>query len=278
MMEFPPVVDLLVGGDRFVTALSTLRKFPDSMLAAMFSGSVGVQKKDGAYFIDRSGDTFACVLEYLRDGSTELPVEPEQLRRLLKDASFYGLSGLEELVQDRLRMHGNVLVALYEGSYGCSKDECRCGSPNVSLEEELMCCPDYEARHPNKRQVPPVLGSPFLTLVVSVESADGAAKSLEFARNAVMACLDDRFGSVEKDVRPWAGRQTVKANLDTKLSLLATRLEVNHCEIVESVRPYYVGDLRDGDFGMIKHYESWLKISLDRQPAESVLVKRRRCT
>jgi hypothetical protein len=83
-MEFGPVVQ--VGSKRHVPSLSTLRKFLDSMLARMFNGDWGLQQKDGAYFIDRSGELFEIVLEYLRDGSAELPEELADLNRVLKDA------------------------------------------------------------------------------------------------------------------------------------------------------------------------------------------------
>ena len=52
------IVNLHVGGRRFTTSLQTLTKDPDSMLAAMFSGKLEVTPlEDGAFFIDRDGNT-----------------------------------------------------------------------------------------------------------------------------------------------------------------------------------------------------------------------------
>jgi hypothetical protein len=46
------------------------------MLAAMFSGRHNTQKNDDdRYFIDRDGTHFRYILNYLRDGSTYLPVD-----------------------------------------------------------------------------------------------------------------------------------------------------------------------------------------------------------
>ena len=63
---------LNLGGVRFETLRSTLCKYDDSMLAAMFSGRhakplpIG---KDGVCFLDRSPVLFAIILEYLRQGT-----------------------------------------------------------------------------------------------------------------------------------------------------------------------------------------------------------------
>jgi hypothetical protein len=49
------IIRLNIGGTRFATTLATLCKFPDSMLAVMFSGRFGPPPLDeeGHYFIDR---------------------------------------------------------------------------------------------------------------------------------------------------------------------------------------------------------------------------------
>ena len=65
---FEKVVTLDVGGTKYRTTLSTLTKYPDSMLGAMFSGRHDLpQQKDGSYFIDRDGEVFKYILMYLRD-------------------------------------------------------------------------------------------------------------------------------------------------------------------------------------------------------------------
>jgi BTB/POZ domain len=52
----------------------------------------------GRYFIDRSPDCFGYVLEFLRGHEVELPSDPRELRLLWKEADFYGLEGLKELI------------------------------------------------------------------------------------------------------------------------------------------------------------------------------------
>ena len=52
--QFPSIVNINVGGKKFATRLSTLLRFPESMLAAMFSGRHEVEvDADNHYFIDR---------------------------------------------------------------------------------------------------------------------------------------------------------------------------------------------------------------------------------
>ena len=67
------MIPLNVGGYHFVTTLSTLTKDKDSMLAAMFSGRHELDTdSEGRYFIDRDGEYFKEILNYLRD-SKQLP-------------------------------------------------------------------------------------------------------------------------------------------------------------------------------------------------------------
>ena len=58
-VHFNDIVKLNVGGEMFATSLETLKKFPNSLFANMFSGSTKLkQESDGAYFIDRDGSLF----------------------------------------------------------------------------------------------------------------------------------------------------------------------------------------------------------------------------
>ena len=63
------MIELNVGGWYFTTSVQTLRSKPGSMLDAMLSGRYSSGKDaDGRVFIDRDGECFGHVLEYLRDG------------------------------------------------------------------------------------------------------------------------------------------------------------------------------------------------------------------
>jgi len=65
--QIPPVLVLNVGGVYYTTHRSTIRRYPDSMLAVMFSGRHETQTDNrGAFFIDRTGTYFGYILEFLR--------------------------------------------------------------------------------------------------------------------------------------------------------------------------------------------------------------------
>eukprot|EP00058_Branchiostoma_floridae_P022949 XP_002608439.1 hypothetical protein BRAFLDRAFT_96577 [Branchiostoma floridae] len=97
MTNFPEIISLNVGGRHFDTTLSTLLKYEDSMLAAMFSGRHRVvTDKDDRYFIDRDGSQFGHILEFLRQD--KLP-PPEVAKAVLEDAEFYGLHQLSEKME-----------------------------------------------------------------------------------------------------------------------------------------------------------------------------------
>lgn len=64
-------VVLNVGGRRFVTFLSTLRQFPDTLLGTMFAEDNMPMAKaiePQEYFFDRNSDTFGIILEFYRNG------------------------------------------------------------------------------------------------------------------------------------------------------------------------------------------------------------------
>eukprot|EP01062_Namystynia_karyoxenos_P030965 TRINITY_DN23015_c0_g1_i1.p1 TRINITY_DN23015_c0_g1~~TRINITY_DN23015_c0_g1_i1.p1 ORF type:complete len:479 (+),score=115.42 TRINITY_DN23015_c0_g1_i1:146-1582(+) len=92
-------VKLNVGGTHFDTSLQTLLSQPDSMLAAMFSGRYQIQTDDQQrYFIDRDGKYFDIILNFLRDGSVG-PIPDEHVRdRVIREARFYTLEPLLELL------------------------------------------------------------------------------------------------------------------------------------------------------------------------------------
>ena len=89
-------VVLNVGGFRYETSVQTLRRLPHTFFDAYFSGRYAQDVcTDGSIFIDRDGQHFGQVLEYLRDGvvvvaeqdSSELDVG--MLRWLKREFGFY---------------------------------------------------------------------------------------------------------------------------------------------------------------------------------------------
>ena len=90
--QFPPIVNLNVGGRHFMTSLSTLKKEPGSLLAAMFTGDEPISMdSDGRYFIDADPDVFFHILNYLR---VDLLPPADKALVVYKSALHFGIKSL----------------------------------------------------------------------------------------------------------------------------------------------------------------------------------------
>ncbi|NWI34373.1 KCNRG protein, partial [Sula dactylatra] len=93
------VVVLSVGGVRFVTWASTLQQFPESRLARMLSDDDWEFKLvNGEFFVDRDGTLFSYIMEFLRTLQVSLPTDFSDYQRLQREAEFYGLYPLADLL------------------------------------------------------------------------------------------------------------------------------------------------------------------------------------
>ena len=111
---------------------------PNSMLAKMFdpesSFSAPGVKKDGAYFIDRDPVHFRAVLNFLRSGHLDRDCN---VPALLKEASFFGLLGLEGALQGmeeqaRMRTGDEFLLNVGGKIFATTKDTlCSSRHPNA---------------------------------------------------------------------------------------------------------------------------------------------------
>jgi hypothetical protein len=88
-------VELNIGGFRFDTSVQTLRHVPHTFFDAYFSGRYAQDVcADGSIFVDRDGEHFGHILEYMRDGVVSV-AEPgarpsiRLLRALKREFGFY---------------------------------------------------------------------------------------------------------------------------------------------------------------------------------------------
>ncbi|XP_062423029.1 potassium channel regulatory protein [Rhea pennata] len=93
------LVVLSVGGVRFVTRASTLQQFPESRLARMLNDEdCEFRQLNGEFFVDRDGNLFSYILDFLRTLQVSLPTDFSDYQRLQREAEFYGLCSLAELL------------------------------------------------------------------------------------------------------------------------------------------------------------------------------------
>jgi hypothetical protein len=88
-------VELNIGGYCFHTSVQALRRVPNTFFDASFSGRYAQDVcDDGSIFVDRDGEHFGHVLEYMRDGVVSV-AEPgahpsvSLLRALKREFGFY---------------------------------------------------------------------------------------------------------------------------------------------------------------------------------------------
>jgi len=99
------IIVLNVGGIKFETTRQTLLHDPASMLAKMFDPVSPLPPgvlRDGAYFLDRDPVNFRVIINYLRSGQLILD-KNAHLEAIKIEASFFGLAGLEELVNEKIK-------------------------------------------------------------------------------------------------------------------------------------------------------------------------------
>eukprot|EP01083_Nonionella_stella_P154111 496129_1 len=89
-------ITLDIGGTIFRTTLHTLKKYPHTLFARMFSGKYSMKpNKNGTYFIDRDGTNFRYILNYLRTSKLIIPSNNQQLiAELLEECTFYNIPHL----------------------------------------------------------------------------------------------------------------------------------------------------------------------------------------
>jgi hypothetical protein len=113
-------VELNIGGYRYQTSVQALRRVPHTFFDAYFSGRYAQDVcDDGSIFVDRDGEHFGHVLEYMRDGFVSV-AEPGAcpsvtlLRALKREFGFYCI----ELVAERVTESKLPEMSFVMGGYG----------------------------------------------------------------------------------------------------------------------------------------------------------------
>ncbi|XP_060568576.1 BTB/POZ domain-containing protein KCTD6-like [Ruditapes philippinarum] len=93
------IVKLNVGGTFYSSTKSTLTKVADSYLGRLMNGDLPCTRDEkGSFFIDRDGQVFRHILNYLRSDRLTTPFGFRDLKLLKVEADYYGLPGLVQEV------------------------------------------------------------------------------------------------------------------------------------------------------------------------------------
>lgn len=86
-------VHIDVGGTIYTSSLETLTKYPESRLAKLFNGSIPIvlDSLKQHYFIDRDGEMFRHILNYLRNSKLLLSEDFSDLELLLEEARYFDI-------------------------------------------------------------------------------------------------------------------------------------------------------------------------------------------
>jgi len=106
------IIYLNVGGIKYSTTRSTLTKYPNSMIGAMFSKLNPAQvDKDGCYFIDRNVPMFEYILQFLRSGELILPDSFKKHKLLKCEVDYYQIVPLvESLKNNKSKFNRNQVM------------------------------------------------------------------------------------------------------------------------------------------------------------------------
>ncbi|XP_026762287.1 BTB/POZ domain-containing protein Tiwaz [Galleria mellonella] len=91
--KFNAPVHIDVGGTIYTSSLETLTAYPDSRLGKMFNGTIPIvlDTLKQHYFIDRDGEMFRHILNFLRNKKLLLPNDFRHLDLLLHEAHYFEL-------------------------------------------------------------------------------------------------------------------------------------------------------------------------------------------
>lgn len=98
-------VHIDVGGTIYTSSLETLTtRFGESRLAKMFNGGIPIvlDSLKQHYFIDRDGQMFRHVLNFVRNGRLLLPDDFADVELLLEEAKYYDIIRKNVSLSDRI--------------------------------------------------------------------------------------------------------------------------------------------------------------------------------
>lgn len=106
MDQSSEIIQLNIGGTPYTTTFRTLCREANSIFPQILSLETSLDRfessisrlSDGTIFIDRDGDIFIYILDYLRTGKLILPDNFKETARFREEVLFYQLADLHKLL------------------------------------------------------------------------------------------------------------------------------------------------------------------------------------
>lgn len=102
------VANFNVGGQAYQVSRSLLEQHPETMLSKSASEQ-WQSESDAEIFIERDGEMFRHVLNYLRDGKVNLPLTVTK-KGFLSELEYYGIAGVDLKLVDSSAPAGEALI------------------------------------------------------------------------------------------------------------------------------------------------------------------------
>ncbi|EFP09198.1 hypothetical protein CRE_25332 [Caenorhabditis remanei] len=127
-MPPPPLITLDVEGVFFKTRIATLKSIEGTYFTKLFETNWREQlDRDGRLFIDRDSSVFPVILNFLRDhDKCPLPKDEYQLMRILREAVFFKIGPLRNILEHKLRYSHSRTISIQQNRYSRVSPSCTC--------------------------------------------------------------------------------------------------------------------------------------------------------
>ncbi|CAF1199784.1 unnamed protein product [Adineta steineri] len=129
LTKWRPAIDeiqLDVGGRDFSTTIQESTSEKDMFFTALFSRQWELEKDEkGRLFIDRNGDLFAEILDFMKSPSEFILPEERLRKRLIGEAKFYKLKSFLEVLTEPERKEEERKAQLFVGDTLLSVEQIR---------------------------------------------------------------------------------------------------------------------------------------------------------
>ncbi|GAM17835.1 hypothetical protein SAMD00019534_010100, partial [Acytostelium subglobosum LB1] len=158
------LVRLNVGGKKYITTRDTLLSKGENFFSSLLTGNLPSIKEDGYYFIDRNGRYFEYILEFLRTGYVDNPIDVS-IESIFREADFYLVNPGFQLQWLAQQLHKSasasrsnssnecrMIQSKADSSMGASSGEVNATQSNAAAATSTMITAATRRRHQQHQQ------------------------------------------------------------------------------------------------------------------------------